>query len=86
MRTLQLVFAATLLLSALPALAEHGHGKGGTGPCSAYEATCKTDASVTGAADKKAKHAAMKACISAAAQADATNGAACTAAMAKHKN
>ena len=79
MRTI-LVIATIALLSSTSFA---GEGKKG-GACKAYRETCKEDATVKGAADKKAKHEAMKACVSAAAAADTANGAACTAEMAKH--
>jgi hypothetical protein len=80
MRLIQVSFIFALLLS-VPQVFAHGDHNG---PCSSYEATCKSDPSVTGAADKKAKWKAMHECVKAAAAADATNGPACTAAMAKH--
>ena len=81
MRTIKIAFTFTLLFSALPAFAEHGR----SGPCSSYEATCKTDPSVTGATDKKTKHQAMGACVTAAATADTANGQKCLTAKANHK-
>ena len=49
----------------------------------AYHKTCESDPAVKGAADKKAKHEAMNACVSNAATADTANGKACTDFMAK---
>jgi hypothetical protein len=82
MRSFQIAFAASLLLATAPAFAHHA---GASGPCSAYVPACKTDASVTGAADKKAKWQAMSACVSAAAKADTANGQKCVDAQAKHE-
>lgn len=64
---------------------KEGHHKGHKGACKAYFETCKNDPSVTGAADKKAKHEAMKACVTAAATADTANGQACLDHMSKEK-
>lgn len=80
MRIIRILFAFALLVSATQAFAHHDKN----GPCSSYEATCKTDPSVTGATDKKAKWKAMHACVAAAAKADTANGQKCTDAMAKH--
>lgn len=80
MRYFKVVLAVTFLFSAAQAFAEHG----GNGPCSAYEATCKSDPSVTGATGK-AKWKAMHECVSAAAKADTANGQKCLDAQAKHK-
>ena len=80
MRYIQVSFVAAMLLTSVQSFAHEGHG-----PCASYEATCKSDASVTGATDKKAKWKAMHSCVAAAAAADTgPNGAKCTAMMEKH--
>jgi len=81
MRFIQISLALVFLFSAAQSFAGHEHKNG---PCSAYEATCESDASVTSATDKKAKWAAKHACIAAAAKADTANGQACADRMAKH--
>lgn len=81
MRLVQLTLAVMTLISASVVFAHEGHG-----PCASYEATCKSDPSVTGATDKKAKWKAMHSCVAAAAAADTANGQKCTAAMAKHEH
>ena len=55
------------------------------GACKLYLETCKNDSTVTSAADKKAKHIAIRACIAAAATADLENGKACLDKMTKSK-
>ena len=86
MRSIQLVIALSFILSAANAFADHD-GKGEkNGPCKTYMETCKSDPSVTGAADKKAKWAAMHSCVTTAATADKANGQACMDAQAKHKH
>ena len=82
MRSIQVVLAVAFLFSSAQSFARH-EGKGGA--CNGYEKTCESDASVTGAADKKAKWEAKKACITAAATADTANGQKCLDAQAKHK-
>ena len=81
MRSIKIAFTFALLFSALPAFAEHD----GKGPCSTYQATCKSDPSVTGATNKKSKWKAMGACVTAAATADTANGQKCPTAKANHK-
>ncbi len=89
MRSIQIVFVSAFLLSGAQAFAApHGNG-----PCAAYVATCKSDASVTGATDKKAKWEAMSSCVAKAAAADGDKGKACQDAQARmekmhmmHKN
>jgi hypothetical protein len=79
MRYIQVSFVAAMLLTSVQSFAHEGHG-----PCASYEATCKSDPSVTGATDKKAKWGAMHSCVAAAAKADTANGQKCTDMMAKH--
>ena len=87
MRMIQVLFTMLILSTAALSFAadkDGDAGKGGhKGACKAFFAVCKDDATVKAATDKKAKHEAMKACVDAAAAADATNGPACAAAMAK---
>jgi hypothetical protein len=83
MRLVQVILAAACVFSATLSFADHD--KNG-GPCSAYVQTCKADTQVKAATDQKARWEAMGTCISAAAKADATNGPACLAMMAKHKH
>src|SRR5271170_3513536 len=81
MRKIHGAVATAFLFTSVLAFAHHGDKNG---PCSSYEATCKSDASVTGAADKGAKRKAMHECVKTAAAADTANGPACTTAMEKH--
>ena len=87
MRMIQALLTIAVLSTTTLAFADKdgdgGHKGHGNGACKAYFETCKNDPSVTGAADKKAKHQAMKACVAAAATADTANGPACTAELAK---
>jgi hypothetical protein len=71
MRYLSVLFALACSLLTVQAFAHHG---GKSGPCSAYQATCLSDPSVTGATDKRSKWAAMHGCVSAAAKADTGTG------------
>jgi hypothetical protein len=80
MRIAQVLFPAAVLVASASVFAHDGK----TGPCHSYMESCKTDAAVTAATDKKDKWKAMETCVKTAATADTANGKACLDEQAKH--
>lgn len=79
----ELALVATVALFSVGLFAEETQKK--EGPCKIYLDTCSTNSKVVAAKDPKKMRKAMHACVSKAAKADAENGQACLATMAKYQ-